>query len=116
MGRELTTSSTGTAETSNGSFDAVLGNGLVGGEEHGNIVLEVSNGNGLVAGGAIEVGNGHGLVARSAVEVGNGHGLVAGGGLSAIGDGEGVVDGSGGKRTIGSTSGVLRNNTGFVSI
>ena len=88
MGRELTTSSTGTAETSNGSFDAVLGNGLVGGEEHGNIVLEV----------------------------GNGHGLVAGGGLGAIGDGEGVVGGSGGKGTIGSTSGVLRNNTGFVSI
>ena len=102
MGRELTTSSTGTAETSNGSFDAVLGNGLVGGEEHGNIVLEVSNGHGLVAGGAVEVGNGHGRV--------------AGGGLGAIADGEGVVDGSRGKGTIGSTSGVLRNNTGFVSI
>ena len=101
MGRELTTSSTGTAETSNGSFDAVLGNGLVGGEEHGNIVLEVSNGHGLVAGGAVEVGNGHGRVA---------------GGLGAIGDEEGVVGGSGGKGTIGSTSGVLRNNTGFVSI
>ena len=87
MGRELTTSSTGTAETSNGSFDAVLGNGLVGGEEHGNIVLEV----------------------------GNGHGLVAGGGLGANGDGNEVV--GGGKRgAIGSTSGVLRNNTGFVSI
>ena len=83
MGRELTTSSTGTAETSNGSIEAVLGNGLVGGEDHGNIVLEVSNG----------------------------HGRVAGGGLGAIGDG-----GPGGKRTIGSTSGVLRNNTGFVSI
>ena len=101
MGRELTTSSTGTAETSNGSFDAVLGNGLVGGEEHGNIVLEVSNGHGLVAGGAVEVGNGHGRVA---------------GGLGAIGDEEGVVGGSGGKGTIGSTRGVLRNNTGFVSI
>ena len=83
MGRELTTSSTGTAETSNGSFDAVLGNGLVGGKERDNIVLEV----------------------------GNGHGRVAGGGLGAIGDG-----GPGGKRTIRSTSGVLRNNTGFVSI
>ena len=102
MGRELTTSSTGTAETSNGSFDAVLGNGLVGVEDHGNIVLEVSNGHGLVAGGAVEVGNGHGRV--------------AGGGLGAIGDGKGVVGESGGKRTIGSTSGVLRNNTGFVSI
>ena len=90
MGRELTTSSTGTAETSNGSFDAVLGNGLVGGKEHS---------------------NGHGLVAGGAVEVSNGHGRVAGGGLGAIGDG-----GPGGKRTIGSTSGVLRNNTGFVSI
>ena len=90
MGRELTTSSTGTAETSNGSFDAVLGNGLVGGKEHS---------------------NGHGLVAGGAVEAGNGHGRVAGGGLGAIGDG-----GPGGKRTIGSTSGVLRNNTGFVSI
>ena len=56
MGRELTTSSTGTAETSNGSFDAVFGNGLVGGKEH-------SNGHGLVAGGAVEVGNGHGRVA-----------------------------------------------------
>ena len=88
MGRELTTSSTGTAETSNGSFDAVLGNGLVGGEEHGNIVLEDSNG----------------------------HGRVAGGGICAIGDEEGVVGGSGGKGTIGSTRGVLRNNTGFVSI
>ena len=95
MGRELTTSSTGTAETSNGSFDAVLGNGLVGGKEHS---------------------NGHGLVAGGAVEVSNGHGRVAGGGLGAIGDGEGVVGGLGGKRTIGSTSGVLRNNTGFVSI
>ena len=102
MGRELTTSSTGTAETSNGSFDAVLGNGLVGVEDHGNIVLEVSNG--------------HGIVARGAVEVSNGHGRVAGGGLGAIGDGEGVVGGSRGKRAIGSTSGVLRNNTGFVSI
>ena len=90
MGRELTTSSTGTAETSNGSFDAVLGNGLLGGKEHS---------------------NGHGLVAGGAVEVSNGHGRVAGGGLGAIGDG-----GPGGKRTIGSTSGVLRNNTGFVSI
>ena len=90
MGRELTTSSTGTAETSNGSFDAVLGNGLVGGKEHS---------------------NGHGLVAVGAVEAGNGHERVAGGGLGAIGDG-----GPGGKRTIGSTSGVLRNNTGFVSI
>ena len=95
MGRELTTSSTGTAETSNGSFDAVLGNGQVGGKEHS---------------------NGHGLVAGGAVEAGNGHGRVAGGGLGAIGDGEGVVGGSRGKRTIGSTSGVLRNNTGFVSI
>ena len=88
MGRELTTSSTGTAETSNGSFDAVLGNGLVVVEDHGNIVLEVSNG----------------------------HGRVAGGGLGALGDGEGVVRGSGGTGTIRSTSGVLRNNTGFVSI
>ena len=93
MGRELTTSSTGTAETSNGSFDAVLGNGLVGGKEQSN---------GLVGGGAVEAGNGHGRV--------------AGGGLGAIGDGEGVVGGPGGKRTIGGTSGVLRNNTGFVSI
>ena len=95
MGRELTTSSTGTAETSNGSFDAAHGNGLVGGKEHS---------------------NGHGLVAGGAVEAGNGHGRVAGGGLGAIGDGEGVVGGLGGKRAIRSTSGVLRNNTGFVSI
>ena len=101
MGRELTTSSTGTAETSNGSIDAILGNGLVGGEEHGNIVPEVSNGHGLVAGGAVEVGNGHGVV--------------AGGELGANGGRNEVV--GGGKRvTIGSTSGVLRNNTGFVSI
>ena len=116
MGRELTTSSTGTAETSNGSFDAVLGNGLVGGKERDNIVLEVGNGHGRVAGGGLEVSNGHGLVAGGAVEAGNGHGRVAGGGLGAIGDGEGVVGGPGGKRTIGGTSGVLRNNTGFVSI